>query len=123
MCPKYLGHDYYVKLLDRLVQSLQGKMPFPFMDWRFNEFPNESAHALYATSIEIMALPVIDPVQVSMDIRPSRASVVAQQLSTRLMTEKSWVRILPDAGLFYLFSYLKNKCLALQLEASLMRTD
>ena len=73
MCPKYLGHDYYVKLLDRLVQSLQGKMPFPFMDWRFNEFPNESAHALYATSIEIMALPVIDPVQVSMEIRPSKS--------------------------------------------------
>ena len=106
--PKYLGHDYYVKLLDRLVQSLQGKMPFPFMDWRFNEFPNESAHALYATSIEIMALPVIDPVQVSMDIRPSRASVVAQQLSTRLMTEKSWVRILPDAGVFSPFFLFKK---------------
>ncbi len=40
-------------------------MPFPFMDWRFNEFPNESAHALYVTSVEVMALPVADPVQVS----------------------------------------------------------
>ena len=64
LCLELLGHDYYVKLLDRLVQSLQGKMPFPFMDWRFNEFPNEGAHALYATSVEIMALPVTDPVQV-----------------------------------------------------------
>ena len=30
------------------------------------------------------------------------AVVVAQQLSTRLMTERSWVRILQGAGLFSL---------------------
>ena len=34
------------------------------MDWRFNEFPNEGAHALYVTSVEIMGLPNLDPVQV-----------------------------------------------------------
>ena len=60
----FSGHDYYVKLLGRLVQSVQGKMPFPYMDWRFNEFPNEGAHALYVTSVEIMGLPNLDPVQV-----------------------------------------------------------
>jgi hypothetical protein len=58
------GHDYYVKLVGRLVQSLQGKMPFPFMDWRFNEFPNEGAHGLYSTCIEVMGLPVTDCAQV-----------------------------------------------------------
>lgn len=27
-------------------------------DWRFNEFPNPAAQALYVTCVEIMALPV-----------------------------------------------------------------
>ncbi len=58
------GHDYYVKLVGRLVQSIQGKMPFPFMDWRFNEFPNEGAHALYSTCVEVMGLPLMDCAQV-----------------------------------------------------------
>lgn len=31
--------------------------PFPNCDWRFNEFPNPAAHALYATCVELMALP------------------------------------------------------------------
>ena len=31
------------------------------MDWRFNEFPNEGAHALYSTCVEIMGLPIKDP--------------------------------------------------------------
>jgi hypothetical protein len=39
-------------------------MPFPFMDWRFNEFPNECAHALYVTSVEVMGLPNANPAQV-----------------------------------------------------------
>jgi len=34
------------------------------MDWRFNEFPNEGSHALHATCVEIMALPVADPAAV-----------------------------------------------------------
>ena len=61
---RFEGHDYYVKLVGRLVQSLQGKMPFPFMDWRFNEYPNEGAHALYVTCVEVLGLPVADPAQV-----------------------------------------------------------
>lgn len=28
------------------------------MDWRFNEFPNPSAHVLHATCVELMALPI-----------------------------------------------------------------
>ena len=39
----------------------QSKFPFPPMDWRFNEFPNEGAHALYCTCVEIMGLPISDP--------------------------------------------------------------
>ena len=37
---------------------------FPFMDWRFNEFPNEGAHALYVTCVEIMGLPSTEPAKV-----------------------------------------------------------
>ena len=59
-----VGLDYYVSLTGRLVRSLQGKFPFPFMDWRFNEFPNEGAHALYSTCVEIMGLGILDPAQV-----------------------------------------------------------
>ena len=42
------------------MAAIQGKVPAPFptCDWRFNEFPNPTAHALYATAIELMALPV-----------------------------------------------------------------
>ncbi|CAL1290327.1 unnamed protein product [Larinioides sclopetarius] len=51
-------HDYYVKLIGRLVDTLAGKSPFPHTDWRFNEFPNQGAHALHVTCIELMSLPV-----------------------------------------------------------------
>ena len=54
------GLDYYVRLISRLVRSMQGKHPFPPMDWRYNEFPNEGTHALYTTCVEIMGLPVAD---------------------------------------------------------------
>ena len=56
--------DYFIKLIGRLTRAIQGKHPFPAMDWRFNEFPNEGAHALYVTAVEIMGLPG-DPAQVS----------------------------------------------------------
>ena len=59
-----VGLDYYVALTGRLVRSIQGKFPFPHMDWRFNEFPNEGTHALYSTCVEIMGLGVSDPAQV-----------------------------------------------------------
>lgn len=58
------GLDYYVRLLGRLVRSIQGKFPFPHMDWRFNEFPNEGTHALYVTCVEVMGLPIKDPAHV-----------------------------------------------------------
>ncbi|XP_055939318.1 mediator of RNA polymerase II transcription subunit 23-like isoform X2 [Argiope bruennichi] len=51
-------HEYYVKLIGRLVETLAGKSPFPHTDWRFNEFPNQGAHALHVTCIELMSLPV-----------------------------------------------------------------
>ncbi|GIY39674.1 mediator of RNA polymerase II transcription subunit 23 [Caerostris darwini] len=51
-------HDYYVQLIGRLVDTLGGKSPFPHTDWRFNEFPNQGAHALHVTCIELMSLPV-----------------------------------------------------------------
>ena len=50
--------DYYIKLLGRLVDTLNGKSAFSHTDWRFSEFPNASAHALHVTCIELMALPV-----------------------------------------------------------------
>ena len=53
--------DYYVKLVGRLVDTMASRSPFPAMDWRFNEFPNASCHALYVTSVELLALPVPPP--------------------------------------------------------------
>ncbi|BES98684.1 Mediator of RNA polymerase II transcription subunit [Nesidiocoris tenuis] len=50
--------DYYVKLVKRIVETLAGTMNSPPTDWRFNEFPNPAAHALYVTCVELMALPV-----------------------------------------------------------------
>ncbi|KAL3868089.1 hypothetical protein ACJMK2_040926 [Sinanodonta woodiana] len=52
--------DYYIKMVGRLVDTVAGKTPppFPNCDWRFNEFPNPAAHALHATCVELMALPV-----------------------------------------------------------------
>ncbi|XP_046366598.1 mediator of RNA polymerase II transcription subunit 23-like isoform X3 [Haliotis rufescens] len=56
--------DYYVRLIARLVDTIGGKIPppFPNCDWRFNEFPNPAAHALHATCVELMALPVSSPI-------------------------------------------------------------
>lgn len=55
---------YFVRLVGRLTHSLQNadasvikRRAFPVMDWRFNEFPNEGAHATYITCVEIMGLP------------------------------------------------------------------
>lgn len=50
--------DYYVRLVHRLVETMAGKLHFPATDWRFNEFPNPAAHALYVTCVELMAVPV-----------------------------------------------------------------
>lgn len=37
---------------------MSGTAHFPATDWRFNEFPNPAAHALYVTCVELMAVPV-----------------------------------------------------------------
>ncbi|KAI5734599.1 hypothetical protein M8J77_008576 [Diaphorina citri] len=50
--------DYYIYLVKRVVDTLNGDPPFPPTDWRFNEFPNPAAHALYVTCVELMGLPV-----------------------------------------------------------------
>nr|CAD7200499.1 unnamed protein product [Timema douglasi] len=50
--------DYYIKLVKRIVDTMAGKPQFPSTDWRFNEFPNPAAHALYVTCVELMAVPV-----------------------------------------------------------------
>ena len=68
------GLEYYVQLVGRFARTLSGNnckeseigsSTFPFMDWRFNEFPNEGAHALYVTCVEIMGLPLSEPAKVS----------------------------------------------------------
>lgn len=50
--------DYYIQLVRRIVHTMAGTAHFPATDWRFNEFPNPAAHALYMTCVELMAVPV-----------------------------------------------------------------
>lgn len=50
--------SYYVALVRRLVESIDGDNIFFMTDWRFNEFFNPAAHALYVTCVELLALPV-----------------------------------------------------------------
>uniref|UniRef100_A0A1B6D9V1 Mediator of RNA polymerase II transcription subunit 23 n=1 Tax=Clastoptera arizonana TaxID=38151 RepID=A0A1B6D9V1_9HEMI len=54
--------DYYVQLVRRIVNTMSGTAQFPATDWRFNEFPNPAAHALYMTCVELMAVPVVPAV-------------------------------------------------------------
>ena len=46
--------------LSLTLAAISNKTPeeFSSCDWRFNEFPNPAAHALMATCIELMALPL-----------------------------------------------------------------
>lgn len=37
---------------------MNGKTPFPNVDWRFNEFSNAAALVLHCTCVEVMALPL-----------------------------------------------------------------
>lgn len=46
---------------------MSGTVHFPATDWRFNEFPNPAAHALYITCVELMAVPV-DPTVVGLSL-------------------------------------------------------
>ncbi|KAB0793141.1 hypothetical protein PPYR_12761 [Photinus pyralis] len=48
--------DYYMQLMRRVVDILAGSATNALTDWRFNEFPNAGAHALYTTCVELMAL-------------------------------------------------------------------
>jgi hypothetical protein len=48
----------YFSFLDTFSVAVSGKPHFPATDWRFNEFPNPAAHALYVTCVELMAVPV-----------------------------------------------------------------
>ncbi|XP_044767025.1 mediator of RNA polymerase II transcription subunit 23 [Coccinella septempunctata] len=50
--------DYYIQLVRRVVDTMNGKMVNSTTDWRFNEFPNAGAHMLYTTCVELMALSV-----------------------------------------------------------------
>eukprot|EP00794_Sanderia_malayensis_P004577 gene4577-5179_t len=54
------SHSYFCTVIGRLVDTTSGKMPSPFpsCDWRFNEFPNPTSHALHVTCVELMALPI-----------------------------------------------------------------
>ncbi len=58
------GGIYFFRLVGRLAHAMSGRRPFPHIDWRFNEFPNEGAHALYVTCVEVMALRSRDPAEV-----------------------------------------------------------
>ncbi|XP_037977902.2 mediator of RNA polymerase II transcription subunit 23 [Plutella xylostella] len=49
--------NYFLTLVKRMVGTMTGNSHFPNTDWRFNEFPNPSAHALYVTCVELMSLP------------------------------------------------------------------
>lgn len=40
------------------ITAMTGSCHFPNTDWRFNEYPNPSAHALYVTCVELMSLPL-----------------------------------------------------------------
>jgi mediator of RNA polymerase II transcription subunit 23 len=50
--------ESYINFLDAFSVAVSGKPHFPATDWRFNEFPNPAAHALYVTCVELMAVPV-----------------------------------------------------------------
>lgn len=52
------NQEYYRNVMGRLVETLQGKNLFYHTDWRFNEFFNVKSHAVHATAIELMTLPV-----------------------------------------------------------------
>ncbi|XP_018325242.1 mediator of RNA polymerase II transcription subunit 23 [Agrilus planipennis] len=49
--------DYYVQLVKRVVETImETGSGNTLTDWRFNEFPNAAAYALYTTCVELMAL-------------------------------------------------------------------
>ncbi|VVD00952.1 unnamed protein product [Leptidea sinapis] len=61
---RHLEIPQVCKNLEQLLEHLgylykfHGISHFPNTDWRFNEYPNPSAHCLYVTCVEIMSLPI-----------------------------------------------------------------
>lgn len=52
------GPEYYKNLVSRLVESLSNKLSSSSsIDFRFNEFPNNSTFALNVACVELLALP------------------------------------------------------------------
>uniref|UniRef100_A0A1A9X3H6 Mediator of RNA polymerase II transcription subunit 23 n=1 Tax=Glossina brevipalpis TaxID=37001 RepID=A0A1A9X3H6_9MUSC len=49
---------YYINIIRRLAETISGKNVFYSTDWRFNEFPNATAHAMYVTCVELLSLPL-----------------------------------------------------------------
>jgi mediator of RNA polymerase II transcription subunit 23 len=76
------GLEYYRKVIGRLVDTLQNKNAFYHTDWRFNEFPNVKAHAVHATAIEFMTLPVAPTVVGNAILDLVLTSYVNQERST-----------------------------------------
>uniref|UniRef100_A0A8D8DB44 Mediator of RNA polymerase II transcription subunit 23 n=4 Tax=Culex pipiens TaxID=7175 RepID=A0A8D8DB44_CULPI len=50
--------NYYITLVRRMQDTIDGNNVFQGTDWRFNEFPNPPAHALYVSCVELLGLPV-----------------------------------------------------------------
>ncbi|XP_055535725.1 mediator of RNA polymerase II transcription subunit 23 [Wyeomyia smithii] len=50
---------YYIHLVRRMQDTIDGSNVFSGTDWRFNEFPNPPAHALYVSCVELLGLPVV----------------------------------------------------------------
>lgn len=50
--------DPRIKNCFSFILAISGKNIFYTSDWRFNEFPNAPAHALYVTCVELLSLPV-----------------------------------------------------------------
>ena len=73
------------------------------MDWRFNEFPNASCHALYVTAVELLALPAPPAI-----VAKALMDVVLQGYNLLPITEKapleSWVRNLKLCFFLFIFS-------------------
>ncbi|CAB3994477.1 Mediator of RNA polymerase II transcription subunit 23, partial [Paramuricea clavata] len=83
--------EYYCGMVGRLVDTISGNSPFPAFDWRFHEFPSPSAHALYATCVELMSLPVNDK-----DIGKALFSILYQCAETSrgfeiLNNSRTWI--------------------------------
>uniref|UniRef100_A0A6G1S8A1 Mediator of RNA polymerase II transcription subunit 23 n=1 Tax=Aceria tosichella TaxID=561515 RepID=A0A6G1S8A1_9ACAR len=76
------GPNYYRSVIGRLVDTIQNKNAFYHTDWRFSEFPNVKAHAVHATAIEFMTLPVAPTVVGNAILDLVLTSYINQERST-----------------------------------------